>query len=48
MDYGCRLVRERGLLVCKKDGGILGKIALEDLRAVGLLNGAVSLSGDVI
>lgn len=25
MDYGCRLVRERGLLVCKKDGGVLGK-----------------------
>lgn len=48
MDYGCRLVRERGQLVCKKDGGILGKIALEDLRAVVLLNGAVSLSGDVI
>ena len=48
MDYGCKLVRERGLLVCKKDGGILGKIALEDLRAVVLLNGAVSLSGDVI
>lgn len=48
MDYGCRLVRERGLLVCKKDGKILGKIALEDLRAVILLNGAVSISGDVI
>lgn len=48
MDYGCKLVRERGLLVCKKDGRILGKIVLEDLRAVVLLNGAVSLSGDVI
>lgn len=48
MDYGCKLLRERGLLVCKKDGRILGKIALEDLRVVVLLNEAVSISGSVI
>lgn len=43
MDYGCKLTRERGLLVCKKDGRILGKIALEDLRAVVLVNETVSI-----
>lgn len=48
MDYGCKLTRERGLLVCKKDGRILGKIALEDLRAVVLVNETVSISGNVI
>ena len=47
-DYGCKLTKERGLLVCKKDNNILGKIALEDLRAVVLLNETVSISGAVI
>ena len=47
-DYGCRLTKERGLLVCKKDNSILGKIALEDLRAVVLLNETVSISGAIM
>lgn len=47
-DYGCRLFKERGLLVCERGGSIIGKIALEDLRAVILLNEAVSISGAVI
>ncbi len=47
-DYGCKLTKERGLLVCKKDSKILGKIAIEDLRAVILLNEAVSISGAVL
>ena len=47
-DYGCKLVKERGLLVCKKNGFVVGKIALEDLRAVILLNEMVSISGAVI
>ena len=29
-EYGCKLSKERGLLVCKKDGAVLGKIAIED------------------
>ena len=47
-DYGCKLVKERGLLVCKKDNNIIGKIALEDLRAVILLNETVSISGAIM
>ena len=46
-DYGCRLTKERGLLVCKKDNAVVGKIALEDLRAVVLLNEAASISGAI-
>ena len=46
-DYGCRLTKERGLLVCKKDNNIIGKIALEDLRAVVLLNESTSISGAI-
>lgn len=47
-DFGCSLVKERGLLVCRKDSRVVGKIALEDLRAVVLFNGAVSISGSVL
>lgn len=47
-DYGCKLTKERGLLVCKKDGALLGKIALEDLRAVVLINEANSISGALL
>ena len=47
-DYGCRLTKERGLLVCEKDGRQMGKIAFEDLRAVVLLNEAQSISGAVM
>lgn len=47
-DYGCKLYKERGLLVCEKNGAILGKIAIEDLRAVVLLNEAVSISGTLV
>ncbi len=47
-DYGCKLTKERGLLVCKKDSNVLGKIAIEDLRAVILLNEATSISGAVL
>lgn len=36
-DYGCKLTKERGLLVCKKNNEVIGKIAIEDLRAVVLL-----------
>lgn len=47
-DYGCRLSKERGLLVCKKDSTLLGKIAIEDLRVLVILNEAVSISGTLI
>ena len=47
-DYGCKLTKERGLLVCRKDNSVLGKIALEDLRAVVLLNETVSISGAIM
>ena len=46
-EYGCKLSKERGLLVCKKDGAVLGKIAIEDLRAVVIVAGGVSISGEV-
>ncbi len=47
-DFGCKLSKERGLLVCKKDNKILGKIAIEDLKAVVLLNEATSISGAIL
>ena len=46
-EYGSKLSKERGLLVCKKDGAVLGKIAIEDLRAVVIVAGGVSISGEV-
>ena len=48
VDYGCRLLKEHGLLVCEKESRIVGKIAIEDLRAVILLNGAQSISGAIM
>ena len=47
-DYGCKLSKERGLLVSKKDGRNIGQIAIEDLRAVVVANEAVSISGNLI
>ena len=47
-DYGCKLTKERGLLVCKKNNEVIGKIAIEDLRAVVLLNETTAISGAVI
>ena len=47
-DFGCKLTKERGLLVCRKDSALVGKIAIEDLRAVVLTSQAVSISGSVI
>lgn len=46
-EHGCRLSKERGLLVCKKDGKTLGKIAIEDLRAVVILGESVCISAAV-
>lgn len=47
-DYGCKIFKERGLLVCQKDDKILGKIAIEDLRAIIIQNEASSISGAII
>ena len=47
-DFGCKLTKERGLLVCRKDSALVGKIAIEDLRAVVLTSQAVSISGSAI
>ena len=47
-DYGCKLTKNRGFFECTKDGKTLGRIAIEDLRAVVLLNEASSISGSVV
>lgn len=47
-DYGCKLAKNRGFFECIKDGKTLGRIAIEDLRAVVLLNEAASISGSVV
>ncbi|MBP3526750.1 MAG: CRISPR-associated endonuclease Cas1 [Opitutales bacterium] len=46
-EHGCGLSKERGLLVCRKDGKTLGKIAIEDLRAVVILGESVNISAAV-
>lgn len=47
-EYGCKLLKENGFIVCKKDEKILGKMALADVRAIVLANEAVSVSGALI
>ena len=47
-DFGCKLSKERGMLVCKKDSKEIGRIAIEDLRAVVILNEANSISGSLL
>lgn len=46
-EHGCVLSKDRGLLVCKKDGKITGSIAMADMRALVLLSEAVSYSAAV-
>ena len=43
-EYGCKLYKSRGLLVCEKDGITLGRIALCDIRALVVLSQGVAIS----
>ncbi len=47
-DYGCKLIKERGFLVCVKDKTELGRMPIEDIRALVLLNDSVAYSASIL
>jgi len=47
-EYGCKLSKDRGFLVCNKDDIQVGKMPIEDIRALILISESVAYSASIV